>query len=271
MHCKSTSIQIKMWIILVVGLLINVAPLIAQEADLSLRSPYHTINAFLYYQEPDSYNPQTSALTLHSDESTSEKINKARQLKMVLDGGGYFIHLSKLPRETDYVDSTSNSNIYVLFPDRLPEVYVELIDGKWQFSANTVDMIPQLYERTFPFGLSKLLEMLPKSSQRNFLGVEVWKLLALLIAIFFYCHLLCFSFFTANGFERHGEQIYQTSQRKVKTQDQINAVVFCLCVPVGFDTGASCIAIACQIIVSIAHTHYGDTYDSDGVYFVESR
>ena len=73
MHCKSTSIQIKMWIILVVGLLINVVPLIAQEVDLSLRSPYHTINAFLYYQEPDSYNPQTSALTLYSNESTSEK------------------------------------------------------------------------------------------------------------------------------------------------------------------------------------------------------
>jgi MscS family membrane protein len=186
MHCKSTSIQIKMWIILVLGMAVNVVPLKAQEADLSLRSPYHTINAFLYYQEPDSYNPQTSALTLHSNESTAEKINKARQLKMVLDGGGYFIHLSKLPRETDYVDSTSNSNIYVLFPDRLPEVYVERIDGKWQFSAHTVDMIPQLYERTFPFGLSKLLEMLPKSSHRNFLGIEVWKLLALLIAIVFF-------------------------------------------------------------------------------------
>lgn len=186
MLCKSTYIQIKYWIVLIICTVINTGLLKAQSADLSMRSPYHTIYAFLYYQQADSYNPQMSALTLNTDGSIAESINKARQLKMVLDGGGYFVHLSKLPREPNYVDSVSNSNIYVLFPDRLPEVYVERINGKWQFSKHTVDLIPHLYARTFPFGLNKLLETLPKSGHRIFLGVEIWKLVAILIGVGFF-------------------------------------------------------------------------------------
>lgn len=232
MLCKSNYIQPKLWIVLIACLATNISELSAQPADLSLRSPYHTINAFLYYQEADSYNPQMSALTLNSDESIKETINKARQLKMVLDGGGYFIHLSKLPREPDYVDSTSNSNIYVLFPDRLPEVYVERINGKWQFSAHTVEMIPQLYARTFPFGLSKLLEMLPKSSHRNFLGVEIWKLLAILIGFgFFFVVFFVLSWLLrvvlsvlSNRYIRH-----LRGQSKLKTRlTQLISVYICL-------------------------------------------
>ncbi len=232
MLCKSNYIQLKLWIVLIACLAINISELSAQPADLSLRSPYHTINAFLYYQEANSYNPQMSALTLNSDESITETINKARQLKMVLDGGGYLIHLSKLPREPDYVDSTSNSNIYVLFPDRLPEVYLERINGKWQFSAHTVEMIPQLYERTFPFGLSRLLEMLPKSSHRNFLGVEIWKLLAILIGFgFFFVVFFLLSWLLrvvlgvlSNRYIRH-----LRGQSKLKTRlTQLISVYICL-------------------------------------------
>jgi len=183
----------------------------AQQPDLSMESPYHTIYSFLYYLQGDSYEPAKAAQALSFQGTQKEREELAIKLKAVLDGGGLYIILGRIPHDPDYVDTLSKRSVYFPFHERKPQIYLEKYGNRWLFSDETVDAIPAMYDQTFPFGIMRIANKLPAELQHNFIGVPIWKYIAIpaliLVTIgFFYLFLLILFFvirFVSNKFIKH--------------------------------------------------------------------
>ncbi|MCI5081392.1 MAG: mechanosensitive ion channel family protein [Saprospiraceae bacterium] len=159
--------------------------------EVTLQTPYNTIDVHLHYLQPDSYEPGKSAQAIYGITDSVRAQNLAIKLKQVLDGKGLYVQMNKLPQNADYVeDSSAQRQVYTLFPRELPEVYVEKIDGRWYYSEETVSNIPKLHETVYPYGTDLLLNLLPKLGQNKFLGLAVWQYLGLafIIVISFLLH-----------------------------------------------------------------------------------
>lgn len=154
-----------------------------QEVPLTLETPHSTINAHLHYLQSETYRPKLAARTLYNIQDSLKRVRLAIQLKQVLDGMGLYVRLKQLPKDSNYVDSLSLQSVYVLFPNELPEVYVEKIDGKWYYASETVAAIPALHKKVYPFGMDKLLNLLPKMGQSKILGLAIWQYLGLLMIL----------------------------------------------------------------------------------------
>lgn len=152
-----------------------------EPVPLTLETPYNTIRAHLDYLQQDNYFPGIAAQTLSGQQDSLKKERLAIQLKQVLDGKGLFVRFSRLPQDSNYVDSISQQSVFVIFPNELPEVYVEQIDGKWYYSTETVEAIPRLHKKVYPFGMDILLNQLPKLGQRKVLGLAMWQYVGLLM------------------------------------------------------------------------------------------
>ena len=167
-----------LFILLPIGLFGQTEP-----APLTLETPYNTIRVHLDYLQSDNYLPNIAAQTLSGEIDSLRKERLAIQLKQVLDGKGLYVRFSQLPQDSNYMDSTSLQNVYVLFPKELPEVYVEQIGGKWYYSPETVEAIPQLHKKVYPFGMDILLNQLPKLGQSKILGLAIWQYFGLLLLL----------------------------------------------------------------------------------------
>jgi MscS family membrane protein len=150
----------------------------------TLESPYNTMFVHLYYLQPDSYEPVKAAVTIsRTVKDSAERVKTAIQLKQILDGQGLYVRLNLLPQQNDYIDSTSQKYFYTPFPDQLPEIYLERVDGKWYYSEETVKNIPALHKKTYPFGTARLLNLFPKSGHTRFLGLDLWQYSAIAIIL----------------------------------------------------------------------------------------
>lgn len=158
----------------------------AQEpkVEVDLSSPYATIKTHLYFLQPNSYHPYKAAKTIYGFGGEQAR-QKAIKLKKILDGKGLRIDITKLPKNEDFIDSTSvdKRHIYVLFPNKLPEIYLEKINNNWYYSAETIEQINQIYDSVYPWGTSFINDVIPKSFHNTFLNFEIWQYLGLLILI----------------------------------------------------------------------------------------
>ena len=154
-----------------------------EEGKFSLQSPSHTTYSFLYYLQQDSFEPEKAAKTLYPVTTEQNKEELAINLKQVLDGRGLFVYFEDIPSNNNHIDSLSGKEKFVLFAS-YPEIYLEKKDDKWYFSRETVRAIPDLHRRLYPYGTSKLLNMLPKVSHRTVIGLEIWQHIAIIIIIF---------------------------------------------------------------------------------------
>jgi len=172
-----------------IWLLVVAVPFVAsaqsdnQQVPVTLENPYNTIYSHLHYLQEDSYQPELAAQTLNTQQDSARRVRLAVQLKQVLDGKGLYVPVSQLPRDSNYVDSTTQKHYYTPFPRDLPEVYLERVDEKWYYSEETVEAIPRLHKEVFPFGTDILLNILPQYGQDEFLGLKVWQYIGLLILL----------------------------------------------------------------------------------------
>lgn len=153
-----------------------------QEADLS--TPYSTIYTHLYYLQEDQYQPELAARAFSlEDRSLEEAGELAVKLKQILDGEGIYIDMDLVPRTPLYTDSLSQQNKYILHA-RYPDIYlVRKQDGRWLYSERTAESIDGLFQRVFPLGTHKLLDLLPRFGQKKVIGLHVWQYIAIFILI----------------------------------------------------------------------------------------
>ncbi|MDB2385439.1 hypothetical protein N9V96_03090, partial [Polaribacter sp.] len=151
---------------------------------VDLSNPNATVYTHYFYLQQKNFNPNLAAKTIYNlPEKTAAK--KAVRLKKILDGKGLSIDFSKIPSNEDYVDSVGYNayNQYFLFPERMPTVYVEKIEGKWYYSEETIAKIDDLYEEVFPWYVASIDSIVPAWGYRELLNVKIWQYIALIVLI----------------------------------------------------------------------------------------
>lgn len=155
----------------------------AATAQSSFLSPYQTLSTFQH--SLDSGNYRAAATTFPKGTADSEKL--VAQLKQILDGKGLKLQMSKVPRAQNYIDSTVQENIYVLFPKVLPEVFLikNQTTKEWKFSGETAEEIHQLHKEVYPLGTDILVNLIPLSDNYEIFGIKSWQYLGILALIAF--------------------------------------------------------------------------------------
>ncbi len=138
-------------------------------------NPYTVIYNHLYYLQLDSYEPERAAMSLPSQ---SEELSI--KLKQVLDGKGLFIDLNRVPQDRYFIDSLTGDNIYFISKSE-PLIYVEKIDGNWQYSRTTEQAIPSLHKSVYPFGTQFVSYFHAPFWQVSILSIKLWKWLGLFL------------------------------------------------------------------------------------------
>jgi MscS family membrane protein len=151
-----------------------------------LYSPFHTMFYHAHNLQTDNYHPELAALCLSPNYpafNTQNRIELSIKLKQILDGNGLYFDEAVIPKEMNYMDSTSKEHIYIPFK-KFPTVYLEKIGNQWFYSASTLEAIPALYKQTFPFESDKLYEFLVgKTAQDKLWGLTIFHYLALCVLL----------------------------------------------------------------------------------------
>ncbi|MEL7119264.1 MAG: mechanosensitive ion channel family protein [Bacteroidota bacterium] len=151
---------------------------------ITLDDPYNTVLTHLHYLQEATYRPDLSARTLFGVEDSSRAEKLAIQLKQILDGKGLYVQIRSIPQDSNYIgDTLSRESFYTLFPEELPEIYVEKIEGKWYYSPESIAAVPALHKEVYPFGADLVLNLLPKGAHRKILGLALWQYAGILIII----------------------------------------------------------------------------------------
>ena len=153
---------------------------------VDLSNPNATIYTHLHFLQSDSYQPNLAAKTIYGL-SNNAAAEKAIRIKKVLDGKGLLVNFDKVPINANHIDSVGYTayNRYVLFPDRMPEIYVEKIENKWYYSQETVSKIDDLYATVYPWYIEKIQDIIPVAGHGKVFSIEVWQYVAVLLLIVF--------------------------------------------------------------------------------------
>ena len=168
------------WLLLFISFFAN-----AQDSiRVDLSNPHAAIYTHLYFLQSDSYEPKKAAKTIFGLEE-KKAIQKAIKIKQVLDGKGLFVDVNKIPTNPNYKDTIGYSSYYryVLFPQRMPQIYVEKIEGKWYYSSETLAKIEGLYKEVYPWYVQKLQKLVPGSGYKKIVGLELWQLFGLFLML----------------------------------------------------------------------------------------
>ncbi len=154
------------------------------KAKVDLTTPQATIRTHLHFLDSETYHPEKAAKTIQGYEGERAQ-ELAIKIRKILKGRGLFIVLRKIPNNPDFVDTVQHEPIhrYVLFPERMPEIYVEKVGDKWYYSKQTLLLVDKLYDEVFPWYAQKIQQLLPKFGDVHFLGIAIWKYVGLFLLL----------------------------------------------------------------------------------------
>ena len=135
-----------------------------KEVRVDLSNPRAAVYTHLYFLQKDSYKPWKSAKTIYSLKGKKAE-DCAIKLKQIFDGKGLRVDISQIPVDKNYLDTINGidtKNRYVIFPNQLPEIYVEKINNSWYYSSETVAHVDLLYNQVYPTGTEQLKTVIPK-------------------------------------------------------------------------------------------------------------
>jgi MscS family membrane protein len=168
------------WILILIPFLVN-----AQDSiRVDLSNPHATLYTHLYFLQPDSYQPKEAAKAILGLEEEIA-IKKVIKIKQVLDGKGLFVVFSKVPKSANYKDTIGDgsSQRYVPFPQRMPKIYIEKIEGNWYYSKETVANIDAIYKEVFPWYVQKIQQIIPDSGHKEIMGIQLWQILGIILSL----------------------------------------------------------------------------------------
>jgi MscS family membrane protein len=149
------------------------------EKFYDLSSPYGAVLTHLKFLQDDNYQPEIAAKPFQQQGISEERAQElALKLLQYYNAKGYFIDVDAIPREPDYIDSSSNRAQYQVVPLH-PEIFVERRGANWYYSQVTLAEIDRLHREAFPYGTDRLLNLLPKIGQEKYLGFHLWQLVGL--------------------------------------------------------------------------------------------
>ncbi len=149
----------------------------------NLDTPYKCVTNHLNHLNQLDYNPELSARSFYGTAGKAKLIKLSKKLKKVYDGLGLFVPVNKIPNIPNYVDSTLAKNRYIIFPERLPQIFVEKINGNWYYAPSCYDEIEKLYSDIYPFGDDLMEKYLSQLGGGTFMGLKFWQILGFFIVI----------------------------------------------------------------------------------------
>lgn len=175
----------------------------------NLSTPQEVAHQHIYYinqyyatQSAEALTKAAAALVGGEANVTDKTREQAIKLKQIFDGRGLMVREDLIPDHPDYIDSVSGNAVYVLFPDKLPEVYMtrplrntnkraRQYGDVWRYDASSLERIPELHRAVYPLGSHLLLEILPQGGG-TILGLRSWQYLAVavLLLLGFILHLV---------------------------------------------------------------------------------
>ena len=159
--------------------------IVAQDSTrVDLSNPQSTIYTHLYFLQKENFEPIKAAQTINGL-NQKEAIDKAIKIKRVLDGKGLYVDFNRIPNDPNYNDTIgySTSFKYVLFPQRMPQISVEKVEGNWYYSKETLNAIDDIYKSVFPWYVDKIQEIIPNSGHQTISGVELWQWISLILLL----------------------------------------------------------------------------------------
>ncbi|MCP4123352.1 MAG: mechanosensitive ion channel family protein [Bacteroidetes bacterium] len=161
------------------GLVLLFAKSHAQDSAAINTTPYQVIYNHLFYLQPETYDPERSALSFPGD-NQAENVELAIQLKQILDGKGLYVDINQVPDRSTLADTTIYT--YVLFESD-PKIYVEKgVDG-WYYSRTTLQSIPSLHKDVYPLGANMMKYFTGPKWDKGFLKIKSWQWLGLLVIL----------------------------------------------------------------------------------------
>lgn len=151
---------------------------------VELNDPHNTMFVHLYYLQPESFQPGKAARTFPPQIDSADRVELAQQLKEVFDGQGLFVRLNLIPREASYMDSSVMKHIYTPFPLETSDIYLERINGKWYYSMETAERLPDLHATLYPWWAQVFLDAIPQWGTQNFGGLRIWQWMGILFMVF---------------------------------------------------------------------------------------
>lgn len=159
--------------------------LFSQETvNVDLSNPNATVYTHLYFLQSDSYAPEKAAKTVGGlDES--EAMDVVQKLKEILDGKGLIVNFSRVPTNPMHMDSIAFGAQYkfVLFPEDVPEIYLEKVGSQWLYSKETVRKTNALYNATFPWFVTYLKKFIPNVGYHSLFGIKLWQYIGLVLLL----------------------------------------------------------------------------------------
>lgn len=154
---------------------------IPDEVPITLESPYNTVLVHLHYLQAETYRPNLAARVFENVPDSVRARRLAIKLKQIYDGEGLYVYLNKIPTNVNYIDSTTFRSVFTPFPSELPDIFLEKVGDRWYYSEQTIQAIPQIHKRVYPFGTDRILNLIPQFGQQKVLGLMLWQWLGLLI------------------------------------------------------------------------------------------
>ncbi|MFM2286837.1 MAG: hypothetical protein RLZZ543_2334 [Bacteroidota bacterium] len=169
-------------ILLVVLFLSSSLSIFAQEFPLDQLSPQSAVYKHFYYLQEAHYQPEKAAEVFGSASATN--IELALQLKQIFDSHGFKPDFSSIPSDPEFSDTTNGKQQYNL-EKGFPDIYLIRHNNRWEYSTRTMRAIPEIHHAIFPLGTGVLMNLIPGTNQKSFLGLQAWQYIGVLILILF--------------------------------------------------------------------------------------
>lgn len=174
-------IRILLFLLLAICFEVNAQSLVRSTS--SLISPNQSMLTHLHNLEEGNFHPEIAAKVFNPKNVDEEKaMNLAIQLLQIYKGAGIVISFAKIPHKADYLDTLSGKKIYVV-NENYPTIYLEKDGDNWYYSNETVESISSIHKELYPFGVDKLLVLLPKLGTTKYVGFHLWQLIGILFII----------------------------------------------------------------------------------------
>lgn len=155
----------------------------------SNNSPYDVVYNHTHFMKKNAYD-ELQAASSFNIANKKKRIEAAKMLKEILDVKfDVYSIVNKIPDDPNYTDSATRRHIFVLY-DKLPQVFVEKINDKWFYSQATIDALPSLHKKIFPFGTNIWAKWFPVQQNEEYLKLHPWQWIG--IGIITLAFLLCF-------------------------------------------------------------------------------
>ena len=152
------------------------------EAQGECATPRQAWLQLLFWLQREQWDPAKAAICFDTSRLNDEEAAaRAIELKEILDANGWMIQQTRIPTEPDYIDPERGASIY-----EDPAVrgrgllLVRQPDGRWVFSADSLDRVPELY----PSLSRHIVTAVPSWLRADVLGIEAWKYLGVVALIF---------------------------------------------------------------------------------------